>query len=503
MCDHDFEEGRAIFNDERQRKLKERLERAAHKHILRMIRGYIHRARFKKIIAKVMRVQAATRRHICRRDFQAWRRLVKRPYYARVHHATDLGENAVGHELKVIITIMDVHRHRQLFRFDSSPMAAATSPAKARKRGSSTVDVVRWDQEFLVPGTPGNVTVVATVVRMDAQADKFLGQGHIAVRKTDLLLKLGHGPIELQLRTQLLTVRDSEFKLKEMKQIPDHVPTGKVLIELGVLNSMYSMCGSLVGPHPDVMRRRAAPAAMLNTSRAMGRRVPWWCVVANGKLGLYRRYGDPHPNRSVSRSAQVLLPSFSRCLLCPARLPQSLYPCSVSVRPRNIANTGLYGLLRRLDANATHREISLKRVDIFVQDGGETGAFSIRLPDKKVWSFETEAVKPRSLVPWLFALEYWKTTTAKPLPALCASEFSTLVNFVVFNRAGQYPEQEEAEETEGQEDGEDEADHDHGFAHHLSREKLARAAEAAGESSRVRLPAVRRYIGLLYNPMFT
>mmetsp|Transcript_49470 Transcript_49470/g.140157 ORF Transcript_49470/g.140157 Transcript_49470/m.140157 type:complete len:446 (+) Transcript_49470:947-2284(+) len=445
MCDHDFEEGRAIFNDERQRKLKERLERAAHKHILRMIRGYIHRARFKKIIAKVMRVQAATRRHICRRDFQAWRRLVKRPYYARVHHATDLGENAVGHELKVIITIMDVHRHRQLFRFDSSPMAAATSPAKARKRGSSTVDVVRWDQEFLVPGTPGNVTVVATVVRMDAQADKFLGQGHIAVRKTDLLLKLGHGPIELQLRTQLLTVRDSEFKLKEMKQIPDHVPTGKVLIELGVLNSMYSMCGSLVGPHPDVMRRRAAPAAMLNTSRAMGRRVPWWCVVANGKLGLYRRYGDPHPNR----------------------------------------------------------EISLKRVDIFVQDGGETGAFSIRLPDKKVWSFETEAVKPRSLVPWLFALEYWKTTTAKPLPALCASEFSTLVNFVVFNRAGQYPEQEEAEETEGQEDGEDEADHDHGFAHHLSREKLARAAEAAGESSRVRLPAVRRYIGLLYNPMFT
>ena len=165
--------------------------------------------------------------------------------------------------------------------------------------------------------------------------------------------------------------------------------------------------------------------------------------------------------------------------------------CSVSVS-RIIINT---------DAFATNREISLKRVDILVRNGGETGAFSIRLPDKKVWSFETEAVKPRSLVPWLFALEYWKTTTAKPLPALCASEFATLVNFVAFNRAGKYPEQEEAVETEGQEDGDHEADH--GFAHHLSQEKLRRAAEASGESSRIRLPAVRRYIELVYNPMFT
>ena len=202
-----------------------------------MLRGYVHRSRFKKTITYVTRVQAETRRHIRRRDFLTWRRVQIRPYFLRVLHATDLGEHSTGHGIKAILTIMDMHRHRQLFRFDSAPITPS-NPAKPRKRGSSAAEA-RWDQEFLVPGTPGNVTIVVTLVRMDVQADKFLGQGHIAVRKTDLLLKQGHAPIELRLRNQLLAVRDSEFKFKEMKQLDGHTPTGTVTIELGVLNSMF------------------------------------------------------------------------------------------------------------------------------------------------------------------------------------------------------------------------------------------------------------------------
>ena len=122
-----------------------------------------------------------------------------------------------------------------------------------------------------------------------------------------------------------------------------------------------------------------------------------------------------------------------------------------------------------------------------------------------MWSFETEAVNPRALVPWLFAMEYWKTTTAKPLPTLTPDEFTTLVNFVVFNRSGAVPES--GDEGEGELEAEEDTEpQEHGFGRNFSRAKLQQAAEAAADAKRakrIRLPAVRRYVNLMYNPLFT
>jgi hypothetical protein len=53
-----------------------------------------------------------------------------------------------------------------------------------------------------------------------------------------------------------------------------------------ILNSLYNVCGTISGPHLDMMKRREQAALMQNNSK-VGRRMTWWALITNGVFSLY------------------------------------------------------------------------------------------------------------------------------------------------------------------------------------------------------------------------
>eukprot|EP00622_Pseudochattonella_farcimen_P000740 FR735291.1.p1 GENE.FR735291.1~~FR735291.1.p1 ORF type:complete len:158 (+),score=7.37 FR735291.1:70-543(+) len=78
----------------------------------------------------------------------------------------------------------------------------------------------------------------------------------------------------------------------------------------------------------------------------------------------------------------------------------------------------------------------LAQVEVAVEGGSDLGSFPLVFPDGKVWKFENENVKPRNIVPWLFALGHWKAGT-RSLPPLDAGTFEALVSFILFKKRQQ------------------------------------------------------------------
>ena len=134
----------------------------------------------------------------------------------------------------------------------------------------------------------------------------------------------------------------------------------------------YSGCSYLWGPNPDSIRRRNESA----TLGSGGRKTKWWCVIANGIMYLYKKYGLAQPILEIK-----------------------LYRIEVS----------------RLESN-----------------GGMF--FGIRHRDRR-WNFEFTGAKRQDHIAWLSALQHWQVNGPPKagipfLSPLEPEEFDCMVSYI-------------------------------------------------------------------------
>ena len=75
---------------------------------------------------------------------------------------------------------------------------------------------------------------------------------------------------------------------------------GSLTMNVEILNSLYNVCGTISGPHLDMMKRREQAALMQNNSK-VGRRMTWWALITNGVFSLYMEVGLCAPPRTEPR----------------------------------------------------------------------------------------------------------------------------------------------------------------------------------------------------------
>lgn len=192
-----------------------------------MLKGFLAKREYRKTVKSVVMVQAATRRHLCRKEFLNWRREQKRPYTIRFLGAEGVSGLHPGEHVRLIFTVMDGLQRKQLCRVDgwvpTSPRSSTSvspSPVKilvCRDARSTTVTCsgrnqtkggvnIWFDEEVLIPGTASSVTFVMTLIRIDAQADTFIGQSYVSIRNSDFLItKSDENFLDLKLTNLLVS----------------------------------------------------------------------------------------------------------------------------------------------------------------------------------------------------------------------------------------------------------------------------------------------------------
>ena len=110
-------------------------------------------------------------------------------------------------------------------------------------------------------------------------------------------LALSPNRLELRLARLQYRVKDGFAKGIAMRSPPaelerlDDFRLGNVKVQVEVLNSLFSTCGVMQGPHPDVLYRKEPTILKQNNSKA-GRRAKWWTVLAYPNLLLFRNSGE-------------------------------------------------------------------------------------------------------------------------------------------------------------------------------------------------------------------
>jgi len=274
-------------------------------------------------------------------------------------------------EVRVFVTILDYATDRQIFRFETMP------------RLMSGAGGVQWEEVIFVPACTFSSTVVVTLYQRRVQDPLaiLLGQATLPLRSTPIaamekgIIKRGF-ETELQLGTMKHVPRadgsDVPFRPTKPrigkgggKPLLADPPAkglaryggdrgGKITIAIQPFASIVAVCGELIGPTLENMRRREH-AIMLQCNSKAGRRHRWFAVAAAGKLRLYLHKGDAVPKW----------------------------------------------------------EINLKKTFLTLPVWKETAAlgtedwFSLELPNKGAWLFELE-LRRAEYRHWVFVLEYWR-----------------------------------------------------------------------------------------------
>ena len=123
------------------------------------------------------------------------------------------------------------------------------------------------------------------------RASSERAQSHAArascyLHRSELRLKRLHYRVKENF-TKPIAMRNPPAELDRLKDFR----LGTIKVQIEVLNSLFSTCGVMQGPHPDVLYRKEPTILKQNNSKA-GRRAKWWTVLAYPNLLLYRNAGE-------------------------------------------------------------------------------------------------------------------------------------------------------------------------------------------------------------------
>ena len=97
----------------------------------------------------------------------------------------------------------------------------------------------------------------------------------------------------------MLDLGGTESKAIKIERYPlPDAGLGKLTMNIEILNSLNNVCGMMVGPHLDMLKRQEQTAILQNNSK-VGRRQHWWGVVTQGRFNLYQEYGDVRPRIEI------------------------------------------------------------------------------------------------------------------------------------------------------------------------------------------------------------
>ena len=162
---------------------------------------------------------------------------------------------------------------KQIFNFATTPLDEDTDP--------------QWDETFLVPGADGNVTLVFTVIDKDGtgrhERQYFLGQAQLDLKGTDFAAK--GGTWELPLTQQRIVPKEGDDRHIRLQDRFGYVHgRGSIHVEILALSNVDVMCG------------------FLGEKTGMGSAKKWWCVLADGRLRLYKFFGHAKERHSITMS---------------------------------------------------------------------------------------------------------------------------------------------------------------------------------------------------------
>jgi hypothetical protein len=293
FCSADRELDLSWHAAERDRLWREENMQANAMLIGRILRGFLSRFRYKRYQRSVVKFQSLLRRFLTVRQFKAYRRNMKRPMLLNILAARDMPIANRDHsscDPYVIMTVHDGYHREQVCRYDTTTQYGM-------------LDCEWQPQNFLIPGVSGNAMLVFTVVDEEEVRDQFLGQVALPLSRNDVW-KTG-GVFDIDLGDLQYIIRDNKAQQSDMAY-EKITPSGQITVQLKPLSYLNSVCGSIEGPHIDVLMTLTKLGVQSLSLTKAAQRTAYWGVVADGKLMIYRHFGDKDPKVTVDLAGMAI-----------------------------------------------------------------------------------------------------------------------------------------------------------------------------------------------------
>ena len=297
FCERDEDDDKDWYKSERGILWDREMRNNNAKTIGRMIRGFVARFRYKRLRYNVIVFQGAVRRFLQSKRFKQLSALWKKPMHVSVTGARDMpvaNKDEASADPYVIVTVHEGHHRDQVARFDTEV-----------KYNTLNCD---WDkQNFLIPGANANTILVFTVVDKEDTRDQFLGQCSLTLSQ-NLLWKHG-GTLDIDVSDLQYVVRDHRNLLSDIAY-EKITPGGRLTVDVRPMNSLFSVCGAITGPHIEVLMagftRMSKGRNNLSGSKA-ATKMTYWGVACKGELMIFRHYGDKEPRVTVSIDSGMIV----------------------------------------------------------------------------------------------------------------------------------------------------------------------------------------------------
>jgi hypothetical protein len=163
----------------------------------------------------------------------------------------------------VVVTVLD-HKGKQVWRFSTETIEESLNP--------------EWDEDFIIPGVGGDMTIVLTVVDHDDMRHQCLGQAVLPLGGN--LWRTG-GSFALTLGTMKHVPKapgGAEERLDGSLEA-----TGALHVSLTTCVAAHCLCGHLLGPSIEDMERNKSSFA--NNSKVQQKRM--WVALFERQLFVY------------------------------------------------------------------------------------------------------------------------------------------------------------------------------------------------------------------------
>jgi hypothetical protein len=235
-------------------------------------RGRHERRRYQAGLRGIKRISAAARGKWSRRKFVADWKAQRRPFRVRLISASGLeasDTDGFSDPFAVVAVLDGTDFDNQIFRFDGKVVEDTLAP-------------VFDDENFLVPGADGTVTITITLIDFDELRNDFLGQAVLRLAEEDFV---GHKlQYELPLENMMVPVKESNRTAMRLGN-SDGKGQGSIKFQLLPCSVATSFCG--------FMEEKANALSMASSKK-------WWVVFLDGYLRLYQFYGASYEKHCLN-----------------------------------------------------------------------------------------------------------------------------------------------------------------------------------------------------------